>query len=109
MDGDVAQVLKLALVKLLVDKLGGLHRLAPLEGAGELLLGGIDIVRVGAQELLQDDLAGDVVGGAVELDTPHLLVGGLLGDFGEASSELGEGRLGALGRGGGGGFSGHIG
>lgn len=104
-DRDIAQVGKLALVKLLADQLGGLHRLAPREGRGELLLGGLGVVAVGAQKLLQDDLAGDVVGRDVELDTPHLLVVGIGGDFGEASREPGERRLGRLGRRGGGGSS----
>lgn len=92
-DGDITQTTKLGLIIRSIDKRSGVHLLAPLKRGGELLLGGGSIVVVGPQELLEDDLGGDVRVRVAELDFPHLGVANALGDLRETSGELGERRL----------------
>lgn len=93
-EGDEAKVSEFGLVVRCLDQRQGLELLAPLERSDELLLGRGNVVIVGPQELLQDDLGRDVVG-ALKLDSPHLRMADLGENVWQPGIELVKRLLGA--------------
>jgi hypothetical protein len=89
----VAQAAEAGLVKCLVDSFHGVEFFPPFEGLEELLLCLIEVILIGTEELLQDEL-GEEGTRFRELDAIDFVVLGLFNELFEKFVELGEGMLG---------------
>jgi hypothetical protein len=89
----VSQAAESGLVKCLVDSFHGVKLFPPFEGLEELLLGLVEVILVGAEELLQDEL-GEEGTRFRELDAVDFVVLGFLDKLFKKVVEFGEGVLG---------------